>query len=96
MYERGRRGVIYFDCEPTSLAYVQRYFSTAGRWLSHQLGDHLQLGCVSSATYRDNSVSCIAVLQDRLQSFTLAVHSVLDPALMGWTYWCNVTGTRPP
>lgn len=45
VYERGRRGVIYFDCEPTSLAYVQRYFSTAGRWLSHQLGDHLQLGC---------------------------------------------------
>lgn len=45
VYERGRRGVIYFDCEPTSLKYVQRYFSTAGRWLSHQLGDYLQLGC---------------------------------------------------
>lgn len=45
VYERGRKGVIYFDCEPTSLAYVERYFNTAGQWLSHQIGDHLKLGC---------------------------------------------------
>lgn len=44
IYERGRRGTIYYDCEPSSLTYVQRYFHSAGRWLSHQLGAHLKLG----------------------------------------------------
>jgi hypothetical protein len=45
VFERGRRAVVFYECEETSQDYVARYFVSARRWLGHQLGEQMQLKC---------------------------------------------------
>jgi hypothetical protein len=45
VFERGRRAIVYYECEPGSEKYVARYFKDSQRWLGHQLGNELGLKC---------------------------------------------------
>lgn len=45
VFERGRRAVIYYECNAGSEAYVASYFQSARRWLGHQLGEAMHLKC---------------------------------------------------
>jgi hypothetical protein len=45
VYDYGRSGVIYYDCDPGAEEYVAKYFATAHKWLSHRMGEELQLKC---------------------------------------------------
>lgn len=45
--ERGRRAVVYYECDEGAEEYVARYFAKARAWLGHRLGEQMGLKCAS-------------------------------------------------
>lgn len=52
IFERGRRAVVYYDCDPASQQLVAEYFRQAHKWLAHQLGNEMRLKCACRSTSR--------------------------------------------
>jgi hypothetical protein len=55
VFERGRRAIVYYECDEASQAFVARYFSSAHRWLGHRLGEQMHLKCAAGQWTKHSS-----------------------------------------
>jgi hypothetical protein len=87
IFERGRRAVVYYECNEASDAELHAWFAKSRKWLSHRLGEELRLKCAASRVERDPAASaalhaaCSAIccLQARALCASLALLQCVRP-----------------